>query len=86
MVKWAVPVDVLRGSSRVPAPLSDQPLRTFAWEASVTADKLILLIIPITRPYSPWNLKNYLEMAQSQLRVKQKCHSCIISKLNSEKC
>ena len=31
----------------------------------------ILLIIPITRPYSLWNLRNYLEMRKLQLRVKQ---------------
>ena len=83
-------------------------------------------MIPITRPYSLWNLKNYLEMTQSQptsfpgfsptrptererersvarvgenpgnevesqLRVKQKCLSCVKSnvkttKMNFERC
>ena len=35
MTRRASPADVLRGSSRVPAPLTrDEPLRTSAWEAS----------------------------------------------------
>ena len=32
-----------------------------------------LLIKPITRPHSLWNLKNYLSMVTLQLRVKQIC-------------
>ena len=32
-----------------------------------------LLIKPITRPHSLWNLKNYLSMATLQLHVKQIC-------------
>ena len=77
-------------------------------------------MIPITRPYSLWNLKNYLEMTQSQptsfpgfsptrptererersvarvgenpgnevesqLRVKQKCLSCVKSNVKTTK-
>jgi len=41
--------------------------------------------MPITRPYSLWNLRNYLWMTISEVRVKQICFPSTISNVTNDK-